>query len=84
MLKRFKKVQKFIDKHLSKEQFLEEHNRLSPVNLAATISLLSCFKTEKISLFKDDNWSIDRLRRPFIFWLTSLTLKEKEKINKEI
>ena len=37
---------------------------------------------EKTSLFKEDSWSIEKLRRPFIFWLTSLTLAEKEKINK--
>jgi hypothetical protein len=79
MLKRFKKVQKFIDRHLSKEQFLEEHNRLSPACLGATIALLTNFKLEKSSLFKDDNWSIDKLRRPFIFWLTSLKSEEKAK-----
>ena len=71
MIRRFKKVPKAIDKRLNKEQFLEEHNRLSPINLKATISLLSSFKIEKPSLFKDDNWSIDKLRRPFILWLTS-------------
>ena len=54
-----------------KQQFLLEHNKLSPLNLQATIAILSCFKTEKHALFKDDNWSIDKLRRPFILWLTS-------------
>jgi hypothetical protein len=68
---------------MNKEQFLEEHNKLSSGNLFATISLLSRFKIEKTSLFKDNSWSIEKLRRPFIFWLTSLTLAEKEKINKE-
>ena len=71
MVPRFKKVQKNINIHLTKEQFLEEHNRLSPVNFKATIILLSRFKTERSSLFKDDNWSIDKLRRPFIDWLAS-------------
>jgi len=66
-----------------KQQFLLEHNRLSPLNLQATISVLSCFKIEKASLFKDDNWPIDKLRRPFILWLTSLPLREKENINKK-
>jgi len=42
------------------------------------MSLLSRFRIEKASLFKDDNWSIDKLRRPFILWLTSLTAEEKE------
>ena len=68
-----------------KQQFLLEHNKLSPLNLQATTFLLSRFKIEKASLFKDKNWSIDKLRRPFIFWLTSLTTEEKEDIkNKEI
>ncbi|MFH1401508.1 MAG: hypothetical protein ABIG40_00915 [Parcubacteria group bacterium] len=79
MLKRFKKVQKIIDSRLNKEQFLKEHNRLSPVNLGATISLLSRFRIEKASLFKNNSWSIEKLRRPFIFWLTSLKSGEKEK-----
>jgi len=63
-----------------KQQFLLEHNKLSPLNLQATISLLSRFRIEKTSLFKDDNWSIDKLRRPFILWLISLTAEEKENI----
>jgi hypothetical protein len=63
-----------------KQQFLSDHNKLSPLNLQATISMLSRFRVEKTSLFKDDNWSIDKLRRPFILWLTSLP---SENINKE-
>jgi len=63
-----------------KQYFLSEHNRLSPLDLQATIPLLSRFKIEKASLFKDNNWSVDKLRRPFIFWLTSLTLEEKRHI----
>jgi len=55
-----------------KQKFLLEHNRLSPVSLQASISLLSRFKKEKASIFKNNNWSIDKLRRPFILWLTSL------------
>ena len=66
-----------------KQQFLLEHNKLSPSNLQATISLLSRFRIEKASLFKDDNWPIDKLRRPFILWLTSLTTEEKENIKKK-
>jgi len=54
-----------------KQQFLLEHNRLAPVNLKATMDLLSCFRLEKTSLFKDNEWSIEKLRRPFILWLTS-------------
>ena len=78
MIPRFKKVKKLINQRLKKEQFLEEHNRLSPVNLRATISLLSRFRIEKASLFKGDNWSIDKLRRPFILWLTSLSWNKKK------
>jgi hypothetical protein len=78
MIPRFKKVPKIINQHLNKKQFLEEHNRLSPKNLKATIPLLSRFRTEKALLFKDDNWSIDKLRRPFVLWLTSLSLDKRK------
>jgi hypothetical protein len=77
MIPRFKKVQKIKSPPINKEQFLEEHNRLSPENLKATISLLSRFREEKTSLFKNNNWSIDKLRRPFILWLTSLAAGER-------
>ncbi len=70
-------------KMTTKEQFLSEHNRLSPLNLQATMALLSRFRIDKASLFKNDDWSIDKLRRPFISWLTSLPSGEKEKIKKE-
>jgi len=65
----------------SKEQFLIEHNKLSPLNLKATIGMLTCFKTEKPGLFKNDDWPIDKIRRPFIFWMTSLTKEKKEKMS---
>lgn len=54
-----------------KQQFLAEHNKLSPADLQATMSMLSRFKIDKASIFKDDEWSVDKLRRPFILWLTS-------------
>jgi hypothetical protein len=66
----------------TKEDFLLEHNRLSSLSMQTTMSLLSRFRIEKAMLFKDDNWYIDKLRRPFIFWLTSLTPEEKEKMKK--
>jgi hypothetical protein len=66
-----------------KQQFLLEHNKLSPLNLKATTSLLSRFRIEKNLLFKDNNWSIDKLRRHFILCLTSLTAEEKENIKKK-
>jgi hypothetical protein len=53
------------------EQFLSEHNKLSPSGLKATIETLVRFKTEKPALFKSDDWPVDKIRRPFIFWLTS-------------
>ena len=83
MLPRFKKVKKPINVNLNKEQFLMEHNRLSPVNLRATLSLLSRFKTEKESIFSDDKWLIDKIRRPFVLWLTSLTDEERAEIEKK-
>lgn len=75
MIPRFKKVPKILNNHLKKEEFLEEHNKLASKDLKATIPLLSRFRIEKTSLFKSDDWSIDKLRRPFILWLTS---KKKE------
>jgi len=72
-----------ISQKTTKEEFLSEHNRLSPLNLQATIALLSRFRIDKASLFKNDDWSIDKLRRPFISWLTSLPSGEKGKIKKE-
>ena len=71
MIKRFKKTEKIINLPLNKKEFLEEHNRLSPINLRATIPLLSRFKIEKASLFKNDNWPIDKIRKPFVTWLVS-------------
>ena len=64
----------------TKEQFLNEHNRLSPVNLRVTMDILTRFKTEKPALFKSNDWPINRIRRPFIFWLTSRVEKEKEQM----
>jgi len=57
---------------ISKEQFLEEHNKLSPSNLQATLALLNRFKEEKRPLLKDNGWCLDKLRIPFISWLTAL------------
>ena len=56
---------------------MEEHNRLSPLNMQATFALLTRFQEEKKPLLKDDHWSF-KLRIPFIIWLGSLP-KEKEK-----
>ena len=62
----------------NKEQFLIEHNKLSPLSLQATLILLTRFKEERVSLFKNDDWPIDKLRRPFILWLTSLPSESKK------
>jgi len=61
-----------------KQQFLSEHNRLSPPNLQATMAILDRFKTEKAPIFKNNEWSVDKLRRPFIFWLTSFSSEERK------
>lgn len=63
------------------QEFLLEHNKLSPSNLQATLILLSRFKIEKSALFKDEEWSVDKLRRPFILWLTSLPTTKKKANN---
>jgi len=65
---------------ISKEQFLQEHNKLSPSNLQATLTLLNRFKEEKKPLMKDDSWCLDKLRIPFISWLTAM---QKESENKK-
>lgn len=64
---------------ISKEQFLEEHNKLSPSNLRATLALLNKFKEEKKPLLKDDSWCLDKLRIPFISWLTTMQQKAEKK-----
>jgi len=63
---------------INKEKFLEEHNKLSPSNLQATLALLNRFKEEKKPLLKDDSWCLDKLRIPFIAWLTSQPKKEEK------
>jgi hypothetical protein len=66
-----------------KQHFLSEHNRLSPLNLQGTLLLLTRFRIEKASLFKDDNWPVDKLRSPFILWLTSFDIGRKRNIERE-
>lgn len=56
---------------INKEQFLIEHNRLSPINLQATFDLLTRFQEEKKPYLSDTNWSF-KLRIPFIVWLSML------------
>ena len=63
---------------ISKEQFLEEHNKLSPSNLQATLALLNQFKEEKKPLMKDNEWCLDKHRIPFISWLTALPKDDKK------
>ncbi|MEK7658622.1 MAG: hypothetical protein AAB352_02035 [Patescibacteria group bacterium] len=62
---------------ISKEQFLIEHNKLSPLSLQATLILLTQFKEAKRPLLEDNSWSIDKLRMPFISWLLSLPKVKK-------
>lgn len=53
----------------TKEQFLTEHNKLSPPNLQATMAMLTDFQEQKKPILSNKNWSIDKLRIPFIQWL---------------
>lgn len=62
---------------ISKEQFLLEHNKLSPDNLQATFALLTSFQEEKKPLLKDADWSF-KLRIPFISWLIALPHEKKQ------
>ena len=55
----------------TKKEFLLEHNKLSPDNLKATMENLNLFMKDKPGLFKNEDWPINKVRRPFIFWLTS-------------
>ena len=61
----------------TKQQFLIEHNGLSPANLPATEEMLTRFRAERASVFKENDWSIEKIRRPFILWLTSLPSEER-------
>jgi hypothetical protein len=65
----------------NKQQFLLDHNKLSPANLQVTQEMLSRFRIEKAGLFKNNDWPTDKLRRPLIMWLTSLSIKEREEFN---
>ena len=66
-----------------KQQFLETHNKLSSPELQANLTMLTHFRTEKNSIFKNDDWNLDKLRRPFIMWLTSLSDEKKVEMNIE-
>ncbi len=68
---------------ISKEQFLIEHNKLSPAGLEATLALLNKFQEEKKPLLKDSAWSIDKHRIPFITWLLNLARTKEKQISKE-
>ena len=63
-----------------KQQFVIEHNRLASAKLQVTKSMLSRFRIERASLFKDAEWSIDKLRLPFIRWLTSFSEEDRAKM----
>jgi len=69
---------------ISKEQFLIEHNKLSPKNLQATLALLNRFQEEKRPLLKDDGWSVDKLRIPLISWMLSLPVKDPKANGKKM
>ena len=62
----------------TKEKFLEEHNRLSPDEFKTTKAVLTRFRKEKKALFSDRSWPVERLRRPFVSWLASLPIHERQ------
>ncbi len=66
---------------ISKEQFLAEHNRLSPLNLQATFAMLTQFQEQRKPLLQDAGWSF-KLRIPFIIWLDSLPPEKKKYVRK--
>lgn len=65
----------------NRQQFLLEHNRLAPPHLQVTQAMLARFRVEKQGLFKGKDWSVEKLRRPFVMWLTSLSVEEREEFN---
>jgi len=67
---------------IKKEEFLAEHNKLSPPNLQATLAMLNRFKEEKKPLLADNGWSIEKIRIPFILWILALKPEEHEKERK--
>lgn len=68
----------------SKEQFLIDHNRLSPANLRVTFELLTKFQQEKKPLLTDEGWS-SKMRIPLISWILALpeTPPEKKKYSRK-
>ena len=66
---------------ISKEQFLIEHNRLSPLNLQTTFAGLTLFQVAKKPLLADTNWSL-KLRIPLIIWLGTLPLVKEKYVRK--
>ena len=70
-----------IDTRIHKEQFLAEHNKMSPENLQATFALLTQFQEETKPLLKDADWSF-KLRMPLISWLMALPQGKKKYIRK--
>jgi len=68
---------------ITKAQFLQEHNKLSPVNLQCTLVMLNRFRKEKLPLLKDTGWCLDKHRIPFIQWISRLPVAETKEKNKE-
>jgi len=66
---------------ISKEQFLIEHNKLSPGNLQVTFELLTRFQEEQRPLLQDANWSF-KIRMSLISWLLALPQEKKKYITK--
>ena len=70
-----------MDELINKEQFLAEHNKLSPAHLQTTFAGLTLFQLAKKPLLKDSEWSF-KLRIPFILWLGTLPPPRKKSAKK--
>ncbi len=70
-----------MDELITKEQFLVEHNKLSPLSLQATLLLLTKFQEEKKPMLKNAEWS-NKLRIHFISWMLALPKKKEKNSNK--
>ena len=70
-----------INTNISKEQFLIEHNKLSPSNLQTTFASLTLFQLATKRMLKDNEWS-HKLRIPLILWLNTLPKEKKKHLRK--
>lgn len=60
------------------------HNKLSSPDLHANLAMLDKFREEKSRFFKREDWCLDKVRRPFVMWLTSLSEEKKQEMRKTL